>query len=90
MFIVTAYKKHIKTSVLYICSGKVWHVDNKKFNLQQKNAERIAKQKKQQGQKKSANAALVFKCTVCMVRIFIQVFLFTYCVIRLEIDVKNL
>ena len=38
-----------------------------KIQSQQKNAEKAAKLKKGTSQKQSANAALVFKCTVCMV-----------------------
>lgn len=43
-----------------------------KIQSQQKNAEKAAKLKKGQShdQKKAAQAALTYKCTVCMVNIF--------------------
>jgi len=46
-----------------------------KIQSQQKNAEKQAKQKKAQGadQKKAAQAALVYSCTVCKACIFIVI-----------------
>ncbi len=46
-----------------------------KVQSQQKNAERKAKMKKGTSQKKAANAALIYSCTVCKVGVgFVMIF----------------
>lgn len=49
-----------------------------KIQSQQKNAEKLAKLKKAQGMdsKKSAQAALVYSCSVCKVCFYYKVFVF--------------
>ncbi len=50
-----------------------------KVQSQQKNAERKAKMKKGTSQKKAANAALIYSCTVCKVGVrFVMNFFFSF------------